>query len=364
MATLQGIVNLIHPSRDEAGVVLGDTIWTLFDREMDETHLGIGSFFIEGPSQHIQSGPDLLLHINDPLSLAKDSDIFRTSGYKDIVAGSITLERINLGDTGVSSATDTSGAGNLYRTRAIFTPDTSLKPDTTYNVYLVGQEGTFDDGVRSRTVFDTVTGGSNTGTGKVTFKGGYTGDATDTYRIEITTAGDHGVARFKWYKDSAPLLVTENVLVNDEQDVKLTKGITVEFIKGSYKLGDKWSVVVKKAEFFATTMRWSFQTGAGSIIAVPTATATSIIGVNVTPVTSGIDFIVNRFTPEHRKIQVDPSLKEITVYFSNTIDSKTVIQDSVSVIASPANGDEELLPTKTIPVNLVIDNNILRIKLV
>lgn len=364
MASLQSIVNLIHPSNNEAGVVLGDRIWVLFDREMDETSLGIGHFFAEGPSQHIQSGPDLLLHVNDPLSLVNDSDIFDTSGYKDIVKGAVSFERINLLDTGGSSATDTTGAGNLFRTKVIFTPETTLRQDTKYNVYLVGKEGTFDDGVRSRTVFDTVVGGSNTGNGKATFGGGYTGGATDTYRIEITTAGIEGVARFKWYKDSSPLLVTDNVLVDTDQQVKLSQGVYIDFIKGQYNLSDKWTVVVKTATFFETTFRWSFQTGSGSIIAVPTATATSVIGTAIQAVTSGIDFAVTGFTPAHRKVQVDPFLKEITVTFNNTIDANTVISDSVLVVASPANGDEELLATKNVPVNLVVDNNILRIKLV
>jgi hypothetical protein len=81
------------------------------------------------------------------------------------------------------------------------------------------------------------------GSGDMTSGGLYTGLATRSYKIEIDTAGDIGVAgaTFKWYRDD--VLQSSLIPIEDTDPITLELGVTVAFSEGAgtdFELGDYW----------------------------------------------------------------------------------------------------------------------------
>ena len=142
--SIASIVDLIHPTASGLGIITSDQIWVLFDREIDETTIAGGNFFITGPDFDTWSGPDLQLFL-DRESLGDEEEILQSPGFLGLVQGEITFERISLSSDGtVVTTEDTVGSGHLYRTKAIFTPTNRLQANTEYRVYLSGDEDTGD----------------------------------------------------------------------------------------------------------------------------------------------------------------------------------------------------------------------------
>ena len=367
MATIDSIVDLIHPSSAEVGVVLADQIFVIFDKEIDESTLNEGHFFVEGPDTMVLSGPDLLLHQTSPLNiLENDSDILATPGFQSTVAGAYTFDRISNTSLVTVSGTDRAGDGTLYRTKVIFTPTQLLAPEIDYNVYLAGDEDLtdgLDTGILSRTVFDTITNIANTSDGVAVFTGGYIGEeASDVYNVDVTTSGDIGTARYRWWKDSAPGDVEENIRTS-LSDVLLGTGVYVRFEDQPLDFGDKFTVVTKAGVVYSGNFSWSFSTGSGSITAVPTSTATSIIGEPVTYTASSGIFAVSSTSPSPRSVSVSSGINEIVLTFTNPIDAATVSSSGVTVLAEPADGDELLMTPRELATDLLVDGSNLRIRI-
>jgi hypothetical protein len=349
--TLASIVDLIHPTASGIGVPTNDQIWVLFDRAIDETTIAGGNFFVTGPDFDTWSGPDLQL-FHDRESVGDEEYPLESPGYHGLVQGTFSYERISLSDLSVVSGIDTVGSGALYRTKAIFTPTNQLQANTEYTVYLSGDEDTtdsFSTGIASRSVFDTVTSGTNLGTGLATFTGGYEGLAlVDALRVEVTTSGDVGVAKFTFVRDSDPLSVFGPFLTR-QAGVYLGDGVSVEFDEGTYEAGDQWSVVVKEREVFTGSSYWPFKTGAGVFEPLPTTTATSVTGdpapTPTTGTTPATTFSVSSTTPTdgatHQTL-TDYTLP-ISVTFSSEIDDTTVQSGvSVSVVTEAVLGEPDV----------------------
>lgn len=352
MASIASIVDLLHPTVSGIGIITNDQVWVLFDREIDETTIAGGNFFVTGPDFDTWSGPDLQIYL-DAEQLGDESEILQSPGFHGIVQGTLSYERIDLNSVVTVTGLDTVGSGHLYRTKAIFTPTNRLQADTEYRVYLSGDEDDTDSintGISSRTVFDTLTSGSNTGTGTAEFTGGYTGFVDlDTYRIEITTSGEVGDARFIFVRDSDPISIF-GPFRTKYSSVLLSDGVSVEFDEGLYRTGDKWSVVVKERDIFTGNLTWPFKTGSGSIETIPDSTATSVIGdpVETTQTTSTSSFSVSSTTPVDGASNQTLPVGEytITAIFNSAIDASTVVSGiDVSVYAEAATGDADVPAT-------------------
>lgn len=364
MANITTVVDLIHPASDEVSVITADTIWILFDREMDEISINTGTFFLQGPDSNALSGPDLHLYNENLSDVSNDADFLNSPGFTGIVPGTITFQKINNLSLASYTGFDYSGEGTLWRTKAVFTPTDSLAPNIEYTVYLAGDEDTSADpetGIRERTVFDTQKG-TNTGDGEASFSGGYIGLVTsDTFNIEFTTAGTRGVARFKWWKTSDPDILYSNI-ITDDGAIPLEDGVEITFDNGTYEVGDSWSVNVKKGNIFYGNLIWSFTTGSGSIQTVPASTATSIIGTAASsPITDS--FEVSTVDPVHRATNQPLTANEIVFTFNNDIDTTTVTSARVTVIGEPVNGDETLLATRTLAKDITVDGKTLTIRI-
>jgi hypothetical protein len=344
MASIVDILDSIHPATDAVGVILSDQIWVIFDREIDEYSINNGNFFVEGPDTDTFIGPDVGLNLPE-VSDSGSGDQLTSPGYKGLVTGTFSFEKIQNTASDVYSGFDTSGSGSLWRTKAIFTPTNPLQKLVKYTVYLSGDEDTDDGlstGIRSRSIFDVVNG-SNIGTGEVEFVGTYTGNATqDSFHVKITTAGEAGVAWFTWWRGSDPSLIFGPIRTEQIQNTILEDDISVNWGTGSFVVNDTFAVVVKKPVLFTGNTYWSFTTGTGSIQAIPTTTSTSIIGDTASTIVPTTLFAVNKITPKDKATNLPITTSRIIIEFNSEVDPDTVTADSVTVQGLPVNGDENL----------------------
>ncbi len=340
MATLNSIIDLYYPTA--SGVALPTNIqpYVLFDREID-TNSCSGNIFITGPDQDTWSGPDLQ-HFTNYESIGTESEILQSPGFAGIVQGTFTFQKINPSTLAEYSGYDYAGTGTTWRTKAIFVPSRILAPNTTYSMYVSGDENTTDTlntGIKSRTVFDTLIG-TNTGTGTATIDGSYTGTINDIYHIEISTAGDIGVAKFTYYKESAPTTIYGPYYAK-RTNVMLDSGVWVSFSDGSYDDGDTFSAVVVPVTTFSGTVYWQFETGSGSITSPLTSASTTLLGdQNLSPWVS-TEFYVVETTPVNQATNLNIFEADYTVdiEFSLPVDNSSFSTSTVSVISEPVNGD-------------------------
>jgi hypothetical protein len=331
MTTILDAIDTVNPANNAAGVPLNNSIQILFDREVDEWSIVHGGLVVEGPDTDQVMYPGF-----EEVTLIQgvESNILETPGLQGLVGGEFTFQRISLLDTSVVGTSDTTGAGNLYRTKVIFKPNQPFRNQTNYNVYLIGQEAGGDEtvGIRSKTVFDTITG-SNTGNGEAIFSGTYLGTLpSDVLNIRITKAGVVGVAEFESWKDSEAIDI-EGPTLTALTKTQVLDGVTVQFGNGSFNVGDTFSVKVKRPDLFTGTATYSFTTGNGSISVVPSSTATSITG-DPAPLLPDESFYVISTSPRDADSMVDPNNRRITIKFSENIDP-TSLQGSVIVTVEP-----------------------------
>jgi len=350
LATITDIISLLHPSSDSIGIVLGDTIWVLFNEEIDEGSVDEGNLLVEGPETDSFIGPDMGLNLPN-VSDSGDDDQLASPGYKGIVPGSISFQKINLSDLNpYMGSLDTTGAGNLWRTKAIFTPAFPFQALTTYRVYLAGDENPSDTthptGVRSRTVFDGLTDSGNTGTGLLKFTGSYTGTITDTYHIQVTIAGASGTMWYQWWKSSDALNIHGPILSDAYVTQSLDSNVSVKFGIGNFHVGDKYTVVVKAPTLYIDNTYWDFTTGSGSIIKVPTSTSTSITGDPSLSIQGA--FSVISMTPPDRGSNLPLTTNKIVLTFSSNIDPTTVNANTISMLGQASNGDPSVMPPREI----------------
>lgn len=106
---------------------------------------------------------------------------------------------------------------------------------------------------------------------------------------------------------------------------------------------------------------FSFTTGTGSIVALPSSGSTSVLGKSGSQDTSELE--ITKTTPADRAVQIDPETKTITIEFSTILDSDTVTTDKFIIKAEPATdhpnaavsySEEELIKTLEITGNKVI----------
>lgn len=284
-----------------------------------------------------------------------------------MVQGTVTVEKINNSTLDSYSGYDYGGDGTLWRTKVLFTPTKRLSPNTTYRVYISGDEDSTDDlstGIRSRSVFDTVKG-ANIGTGEATFSGTYSGTAaTDTIVVSVYTAGAIGTARFTWYRNSAPSLVYGPFKITYGL-IPIVDDVYISFDDGNYEVGDTFSSVVKTGSIFSGNVTYPFTTGTGSIQVLPTSTSTTVTGTPTSSTTATTLFTVSSTSPDNRATNLDDPIDQdftITITFSDTVDASTITDDTISVETEPVNGDVDTITfSGVLPKTLTVSDNELTI---
>jgi hypothetical protein len=350
VASLNSIIDLVHPTVSGVGVTVNDQVWVLFDRAMDEDSLSAGCFFVTGPDFDTWKGINLDVY-NDALSNGSGSDdVLESPGFEGIVQGTYSFERISLTTLDTVETEDVVGSGHLYRTKAIFSPTNRLQCDTTYQVHLSGDDDGSDAGhmgVSARTVFDTApVSGINLGGQAVQFTGGYIGSYPDRFEVKITTSGEVGTARFSFERDSEPGNVF-GPFRTKRSGILLADCVTVEFPdEGQYIYGDRWDVVVKPREIFEGNVLYPFKTGSGSIAELPATTSTTVLGDIPAPesvtATATAAFSVSSVSPVDNATNLQIPAGEYTVRanFNSAVDAATVTSGvSASVAIQDVQGE-------------------------
>jgi len=365
MATTPHILD-VYPAPGSSGIPIGDQVTVTFDQEMDHSSINTGTFVLAAPDRSTTIGEGW----NFPDTAgSEDEDMLSSPYYGGFVKGTISFSRVNAyGSPVEDSETDTTGDGTLWRTVALFTPSQPLSPNVQYTVLVAGDEdptNQFDSGVKTRTVFDPVAI-SVTGTGNISFSGGYTGSTSRTYTVEIVASGTVGNATYQWWDNSDPLTVYQGITTTGERE--LDNGLLVSFDPdGTLASGDKWTVHCVPFISLSNTYKWTFTTGSGELLAPPSSSSTS--GIEELSSASTSAFSVSEVNPEGAKygvsISEDPYQGEvITVTFTSTsiVDAATLV-DAVEVRMEAANGDVNLVPVTDLDFETTLLDNVLTITL-
>lgn len=364
MATIPHILD-VYPANGAQGIVLSDRITVLFDQEMDRSTINEGTFVLQGPDVSTVFSPVQLNPFDIPGF--KEEDINSSPYVQGYVKGSVSFEKIDeYGQVLDESTPDYDGEGNLWRTRAIFTPDSPLEPGKEYVVVIAGDESPdddFDSGVRTRTVFDTrKTAGS--GSAFLRFNGGYTGENERSYTVRFTTSGAIGTAEYEWWDNNDPL--TAYAGVSSTGDRELEDGIYVSCDPdGVFEAGDTFTTVVIPAIQLEGNFRWTFFTGSGSIQTPPSTSSASGIEGLTGQAAPGLEVI--SIEPADQATNLDPnSISEIIITFNMDLDPATITDDTVTVWSEPVNGDytnETIQYTGVLATVLSVEGNVLRIQI-
>lgn len=371
MATVPSIVD-VYPSNGSQGIPIGDSIQVIFDQEMDTDSINTGTFVLIGPDKAPIFGPFDVTPFDEPGF--EDEDILSSPYFDGYVKGTITFLRFDSsGATIDDGVEDTTGAGNLWRTVAIFTPSSPLSPNKEYRIILAGDESpssAFDSGVKTRTVFDTVFSG--VGSGRLSFGGGYTGKNSRNYVVEITSGGPTGQAEYLWWEETQPLVTYSGITSTGPRE--LEDGIYVVCEPdGSFTVGDRFQVVIVPALLMPNNYEWSFYTGGGSVLVPPSTSPTTgireVSGNIITSPTAISSFTVSDIDPEDGEygitISTDPYVGEtITITFSDEVDSATLAGDAINVESKAANGNSDLFyATGELDFVATLTSNVLTITL-
>lgn len=342
----------VSPADGNTGIPTGTQIKLDFDRGIDA--LSIKDFIVlYGADFDQTSGPDTVYWIDQDTG---DNPYFlRSPGFKGLVDIQTRIVYYDLdtqedvsGYEAVSEADEvaygTSGVGH----RVYVTPTSGvLAADTQYTLHVLGDPDTQGTGISSRTVFDTVADVGNTSdTGLVFCAGGYTGTLADTVIVEITTAGDIGVAKYKWYYQSAGAGSAVYDKLSNRRYRKLADGVQIRFSGESFAVGDQFTIAVEPAQRLATSVKVVFTTNDGSYTSapdVPSVPATSTAPDTTIPPAPGQstedEFLqVEESSPPDGSYNISKKTRTITVLFSEQLDPSAIDALSVRLFKYPVLG--------------------------
>lgn len=350
------ITPFVYPPHDQAGVEVSPVITALFNFAVDEGTVDKHTAYL----------------------IKKSSDY--ASNSIQTVETTVTLERINLADsnpyTGLDYGTD-EDAGNKYRSKIVIKPLSALEDHTEYSVIISKDIG-------AKSVFDVQAAVGNTAD-LIEAKGPYVGLIADSYRVEVTTAGTHGSAKYKWTRLSDNYVQTG--LTAKKRFIELEQGLFVKFIRDQYDIGDTYTIKVKPLSKLNQTVTWDFSTGDASYVEPddqPSSTVVSLpvqdpnpapalagnfallsvdpydgktmvkIGSKGTAVVNGIVFTTNKKTSEfnNKKIKIIAG-DDLSIYalandiVIEVIESTTTHQQVVDLVnlSTLALSAESLTPT-------------------
>jgi hypothetical protein len=354
-----------YPANNAVGIPIADQIKVTFNQEMDLSSINTGTFIVIGKDEAPIFGPVDVTPLDDPGF--EDEDILSSPYVGAYVKGTVHHVKVNASGAILEddSILDEDGNGTLWYTMAVFIPDTSLAPNSNYSVLLLGDENIEDDldtGVRTRTVFDPKSV-SVTGTGTMSFSGGYSADETRTYIVKITTPGATGVAEYEWWNEAAPLDVYQGRTTTGERELQDGVILTCSH-DGDFALNDTFSVLVKPYVLLESNYKWSFTTGSGSIATPPSSSSASgVEDLDTAGLAGGLEIV--SVTPDYRETNLDPStITEIVIVFNKDLDATTITQETVKVWTESVNGDPQFPAEGNIPRILSVEGNTLTIQIV
>jgi hypothetical protein len=348
------------PANGASGIAISPQIKITFNQEMDESTINTGTFVIAGPDNGIFFGDEF--NLNDQPGL-DDEDILSSPYYSGYVQGIISFLRVDSnGDPVGESLKDYTGAGNLWRTVALFTPSKPLSINNPYMVMISGDEveDNYNSGIKTRTVFDPLEV-SMTGTGKLYSSGGFTGTSQRTYHVIITSAGTTGNAEYEWYEILDPLTVYQGITTTGERE--LDDNVIVLFDPdGEFEIGDHWSIVCKPGIVLANNYRFTFNTGSGSIV-IPSSSY-SASGIEDLITSGSGELKILSIKPKDESTNLNPdSIHEVEIEFNKVLDPATVINSTITIWSESVNGNPNIKSSGVLAKVISVSGNKITIQI-
>ena len=331
-------ITSIYPTDSSTGIPVSPVIRITFDQGMDLSSCK-GNVILYGRDFDLTSGPESAEWIdsdtgNNPYFL--NSPGFQGTvpcNYELVYVDTTTGEEIDpqpdvLDETTVS-----------YYHQLKITPKELLAPNVEYNLYIIGDAETgTSDAVQSRTVYDVDSTSATSTDGLLSAYGGYTG-GDDTINIEITTSGDIGEAKYKWWYTSEGSSSARTGKRCSSRYRRLEDGVQIKFSGSGFISGDVYTIAVRQAEKFANSYTLSFTAGTGSIESVPSTASTSVIGSTTALTSEATAMTILSMDPDDGSTNQSINDRRVTITFSNDLDSSTVTDATVTVTAYPVSGN-------------------------
>lgn len=335
-------ISSIYPNDDSTGIPVGADVNITFTTGVD-LFSAKANVVIYGPDFDRTSGPDSALWID---KLGNNPYYLTSPSLTGLVACTYSLTYVDGNGAEVSPALLTLAAeqagdgSNAYRHKLVVTPSQPLAPDADYKVYVVGNaESGTSRGISSRTVFDIDASSATSTTAGIAITGGYTGSADDQILVKITTAGDIGTAKYKWWYSSAGEPSATTGKLTSRRYRRLEDGVQIRFTGSAFVLDDQYTANVYGTDYLASSYTFNFSTGSGSIVEVPSTASTSIIGTESALTSAATALTVVSMSPEDGAVhQSSKNSREIKVKFSGALNSTTVTDGAVTVLAYPVSG--------------------------
>lgn len=366
------ILNQTYPSDGSSGLPVGISIELIFDKGID-IETAKNSIVLYGADYDVTSGPDQATWADD-----KDfSNEFylKSPGFTGVVPLDYRVVYWNLDDDELADeVVITSEADELSASighKVICTPKSQLAGDTEYTLYVMGDPDSVNNGISARTVFDVEPDAGNSGTdNRVIVYGGYNRNIADTVVIEITTSGDIGTAKYRWYYTSAGVAEAVSGKVTSRRYRLLEDGMQIRFDGDGFVAGDIYEFNVEPIERLATNTIVRFNTSDGSFTEAPespSTPATSSPPSSVLPPfgddSESAYLQILNVTPDDRAYNISIDVDTIIIEFDEDIDPATITDDTVKLFKTPASGYySETEATKELSKAMTITDNILTIR--
>jgi hypothetical protein len=367
--TIQGI----FPNDESIGVPIGVDIKITFDVGIDLKSAS-DDIVIYGQDFDMTSGPDSAQWIDSDTG---DNPFYlKSPGFTGTVRVGFALYYVD--DDGApidpqpTYTTRDDEEDDGYKCQIVVSPVENLAAEVLHKVYVIGdaEEGT-SRGVSARTIYDPDTSGVTSTTGTIQVYGTFTGTVEDLINIKITTAGDIGTAKYKWWYESEDESEARTGKVTSRRYRNLEDGVQIRFEGSGFIANDLYTVEVHPVEYLQESYTFSFTTGDGSIEEVPDSASTSVIGT-LTPLDAEeTEYLtVLSMEPADDAFMVSLSAaRTIDITFSGDLDAATVTDDAVSVYSYPVSGNfsgpsnTNAGPRRELVKKLTVDDAVLTIEL-
>lgn len=361
------VSTLVYPADSDVGIPVGATVKVYFDSVVD-LQTAIDSIVLYGADFDRTSGPDSALWVNEK---EPNNPFFLNSpGFNGTVPVDVTHSYINTSDNSAATPGDLenpaaatlAGVGSLIT----LTPKSNLAAETEYKLYVNGDPNALGiTGVSSRTVWDVIPDvGNASSTGDLEVYGTFEGSVSDVVNVKITTSGDIGTAKYKWWYASELESEARLGKVTSRRYRRLEDGLQIRFTGSGFVADDVFTFAVEPAERLATSFLVTFTTNDGTFTAAPVSPstpATSEPPASILPgATSSSTFSLSESNPTSASYNVNVQGRTITLTFSEDVDPATITDSSIKLYSYPASGEysetsapQELVKQLTVSGNLV-----------
>ena len=331
-------IDSVFPNNGSSGIPLGAEVEITFDRGID-LKSGESNVVIYGVDFDRTSGPDSALWIDEQ---GNNPYFLKSPGFSGTVDCEYELFYVDAGgailDPQPVVNSEADEIANNYRHKLLVKPKALLAPNANYTVYIIGNsEGGTSKGITARTVFEIVPTVINPEATMVCY-GGYEGVGDDTLHVKITTPGDIGQAKYKWWYAAAGEPSATLGKTTSRRYRRLEDGLQIRFTGSNYSVGDEFTFNVMAPDFLEDSFTFTFDTGTGSIIEVPDTASTSVIGTSSSLSASNAFLEILDMDPEDGSSHMPLDTRTISIKFSADLDPATITQDNVAIYAYPVSG--------------------------